>query len=116
VTKADIITKTLADMAHKHEGDPDYVAAVVLPALNERVPEGDSKTCGDFKHLDVECCDTCHTFYAQYEMEAIDLPEGGKAWVCHAVRCALFPETRVDENFAEAKVFEKLFGGGTSEE
>jgi hypothetical protein len=116
VNKADIIAKTLGEMVRHREPDPEYVATVVVLTLNERVPEGDSKLCEDFKHLNVKCCPTCHTFYAHYEMEAIDLPEGGKAWLCHAVRCALFPETRVEENSPEAKTLKAMFGQGTSEE
>ena len=115
MTKADIIEKTLSDMARVHDTDPDYNAAVVIPTLNERVPDGDSKTCDDFKHLNVECCEACHTFYAHYEMEALDLPEGGKAWVCHSVGSALFPE-REKASTGQVQSFEDLLGGSGSAE
>jgi hypothetical protein len=42
----------------------------------------DIPTCDDFRHLNVECCDTCHNFHPHYETKQIDLRSGG--WVCHA--------------------------------
>jgi hypothetical protein len=45
------------------------------------LPDGDIKTCEDFRRLDVVYCETCHHFYPHYEMSVIDLPLGGKAWV-----------------------------------
>lgn len=106
--KADIIAKTIHDMARKHERDAQYKAEVVVPTLNERVPEGDSKTCEDFKHLNLECCETCHTFYAHYEMDAVDLPDGSKAWICHAVKSALIPEKLTEKEAARRKVMDAM--------
>jgi len=72
--------------------EPDYEEHV-LETLHEKLPEGvDIKTCDDFKQLGVECCETCHRDYPHYEMSLIDLPDGGKAWVCDHVKWALFPE------------------------
>jgi hypothetical protein len=66
----------------------------VVELLQERLPDGvDIKTCEDFKHFNVECCDTCHNFLPESEMYLIDLPDGGgKAWVCDQVRWAIYPE------------------------
>lgn len=72
--------------------EPDYEEHV-LETLHQRLPEGvNIKTCEDFQHLGVECCDCCHGSYAHYEMSLIDLPDGGKAWVCDHVLWAIFPE------------------------
>jgi hypothetical protein len=38
------------------------------------------------------CCDMCHTCYPHHEMSVVDLPDGGKAWVCHGVERAIFSE------------------------
>ena len=56
------------------------------------MPFGNIKTCGAFKHLNTACCDTCHTTYPQYDMTLVDLPDGGKAWVCENIELAIFPE------------------------
>jgi len=51
----------------------------------------DIKTCEDFRHLNVACCATCHD-YPHYDMSLIDLPRGGKAWVCETVKWAIHPQ------------------------
>ncbi len=88
MTKDEIIKKTLRES----NCTPDDVGVVEL--LQGRLPDGvDIKTCEDFKHFNVECCDTCHTFYPESEMYLIDLPDdGGKAWVCDQLRWAIYPE------------------------
>ena len=110
MTKAEIIAKTIRDMAQKYGPDEEYEAEVIIPTLNDRVPEGDSKTCENFTHLNVGCCETCHTFYAHYEMDVVELPDGGKAWICHAVKNALFPETKVDKNSTQTKTLNDILG------
>jgi hypothetical protein len=50
------------------------------------------RTCEDFPHLKVECCPTCHHFYPHYEISVIDLPNGGRAWVCDTVKWAIYSE------------------------
>ncbi len=61
--------------------------------LEKRLPDVPTfKTCEDFKHLNAECCDSCHS-YAIYELEAVPLPEGGYfALVCCAIDRAIRPE------------------------
>ena len=101
MTKKGIIATTLREMSRicpvndppsggQQEDDEEFVISVLLDLL----PEGmDIGVCKDFPYLAVECCATCHNFYPHYDMVLVNLPHGGKAWVCHAVRLALFPET-----------------------
>ncbi len=97
MTKTEIIAKTLKLMnlpssTHQpYDDSPDYEEDVIK-TLESKLPDGDIKTCGDFKHLDVKCCKTCYEFYPQFEMSLISLPDGGKAWVCDAVKWALYPD------------------------
>lgn len=82
----------------------------------ERLPDGvEIKTCEGFKHLGVECCDTCHNFYPHYEMSVIDLPDGGKAWVCDTVKWAIYPEKNRElqersRTSPEGKLLRAVFG------
>jgi hypothetical protein len=98
VTKNEIIEKTLKDIGPRlkqHETpcseEPDC-GEIVIAELQARLPETDIKTCEDFRHLNVTCCDTCHTFYPHYDMSLIDLPDGANAWVCDPVKWAIYPE------------------------
>jgi hypothetical protein len=113
MTKNEIIEKTLKAV-REHQGveklDLEYTEYIVT-TFDERLPDGDIKTCEDFKHLRVECCETCHTFLPETEMYAEDLPEGGKAWICCAVRSELFPETKVDKSNPEQKLLEWVLAG-----
>jgi len=61
--------------------------------LQDSLPANlDIRTCEDFRHLNVECCETCHNFYPHYEMSLVDLPDGAKAWVCDTVKWANDPD------------------------
>ncbi len=94
--KADIISKTLSEMNYEpppensYSEEPDY-DEIVIEELNRRLPEGEVRTCDDFKDLNVECCEPCHEFYPQYDMSLIELPDGAKAWVCDHVKSAIYP-------------------------
>jgi hypothetical protein len=113
MTKNEIIEKTLMAV-REHQGvdrlDPKYEEDIAT-TFKERLPDGDVKTCEDFKHLRVECCETCHTFLPETEMYLVELPEGGKAWICCAVRSELFPETKVDESNPEQKLLDWVLAG-----
>jgi hypothetical protein len=61
----------------------------VIAELNEQLPEGEIKTCEDFKHLNVECCETCHRYYPHYDVKLVSLPDGSTAWICCTVRSAV---------------------------
>jgi len=104
--KAEIIEKTLREMSHGTELSSE-TQAWTRATLNERLPEGDSKTCADFADLSVTCCESCHTSHPMYDMYAVDLPTGDKGWICCTVRWALFPETKLDENSPEMKKLRK---------
>ena len=72
-----------------YNDEPDYEEDV-LAALQVRLPEGvDIKTCGEFRHLGVECCELCHGDYAYYDMSVIELPDGTMAWVCDPIKLAI---------------------------
>lgn len=96
MTKDEVIEKTLREMdRHRPWGqgtdDADYLPTIIAE-LQRRLPDGNIKTCGAFKHFDAACCDSCHTFYAQYEMNLLDLADGTKAWVCDNIMWAIYPE------------------------
>jgi hypothetical protein len=88
----------------------------IISVLRDRLPESvDIKTCEDFRHFNVECCNTCHNFYPHYEMSVIDLPDGGKAWVCDTVKWAIYPEKYRElqersRNSPEGKLLREIFG------
>jgi hypothetical protein len=111
MTKNEIIEKTLKDMRPLEPGREEIVVA----ELQRRLPDAEIKTCDEFKHLNAECCESCHTFNAHFEMKLIDLPDGTKAWVCHPVEWAICPE-RLEEfqdalrNSPEEKMFRRIFG------
>jgi hypothetical protein len=98
VTKNEIITKTLAEMK---QGCGDIGGSelntdegldreeLVIVTLREQLPDDDVNTCEDFEGLKAQCCETCHRFYPHYDMYVENLPTGGKAWLCCAVRTAL---------------------------
>jgi hypothetical protein len=113
VTKAEIIAQTLGSMNLNDE--PEY-QELVIAELDRKLPDGvEIKTCEDFRHLNVKCCDTCHNFYPHYEMKVIDLPDGSPAWVCDTVRWAIYPEEYQklqdwSRNSPEGKLLSKIFG------
>jgi hypothetical protein len=122
MTKAEIISKTLREIRPMppeneppYSDEPDY-EEIVIAGLRGRLPEGvDIKTCEDFKHLGVECCETCHKFYPHYEMKLIELPDGAPAWVCDAVEWAIYPKRlRALEEWGkstpEGKLLRSIFG------
>ena len=87
MTKDEIIQKTLQETNCTPDDDQG-----VVEMLARRLPDGvDIKTCEDFRYLNVKCCDTCHQI-PETEMKLIDLPDGGKAWVCDQVEWAIYPE------------------------
>ena len=120
MTKAEIISKTLREMEPSppeneppYSDEPDYEETVVTE-LNQRLPDTDIKTCEDFRHLNVQCCEICHECYPHYEMSLIDLPDGAKAWVCDPIRWAIYPEQyrEIQErkrNAPESKLLRRIF-------
>ncbi len=49
------------------------------------------RTCADFSHLNVECCQTCHCHDPHFEITLIEVESGGNAWICCALDRALNP-------------------------
>jgi hypothetical protein len=101
MTKGEIISRTLKDFWNEpyadgevplEEVDPENPILVALvAALQSADPDADIRTCEDFGHLHVECCDTCHHSYPHYDMALIDLESGGNAWICCAMDTVLNP-------------------------
>jgi hypothetical protein len=96
MTKNEIIATTLQAMGlprapeqeEPFNDEPDD-EELIIAELQLILPATDIKTCGDFKHLNVTCCEICHPFYPIYDMSVIELPGGDQAWVCCSVRSAL---------------------------
>jgi hypothetical protein len=128
VTKNEIIEKTLKEIGPRlKEHEVPYSEAptceeeeIVIAELQKRLPDTDIKTCEDFRHLNVVCCDTCHTFYPHYEMKVIQLPDGSPAWVCDTVEWAIYPERYRElqewsRNSPEGKLLREIFGEDVDE-
>ena len=124
MTKNEIIEKTLKEIGPRlkeHEDPYDEAPTceeIIIAELQKWLPETDIKTCDDFQHLNVTCCDTCHTFYPHYEMSLIALPDCAQAWVCDPVRWAIYPEQYQElqewqQNSPEGNVLRRIFGEGT---
>jgi hypothetical protein len=124
--KAEIIERTLRAMKcvpPEQEPTCDETAdyEIVVAELGRRLPDGtDIKTCEDFRHLNILCCDTCHNFYPHYEMKLIVLPDGSPAWVCDAVEWAIYPQRlRALEEWGkstpEGRLLRKIFGEDAEE-
>ena len=82
---------------------PEAIAKYTRIRLERRLPAVETfKTCEDFRHLDVECCDSCHA-YEMYDMDVVPLPEGGYAWICCALDRAIRPEWHAERDKRLAK-------------
>jgi hypothetical protein len=98
MTKNEIIAKTLKEIGFRLEqreetySDNSDLEEIAIAALPARLPESDIQTCEDFRHLQVECCETCHQFYPHYDMNVLDFG-GAKAWVCDPVKGAIYSES-----------------------
>ncbi|HWY52976.1 MAG TPA: hypothetical protein VNZ03_00830 [Terriglobales bacterium] len=83
MNKTEIIAKTMKDMTpigmqtEPPFSDEQDEEGFVFSVLQDVLPDGvDIRTCDDFKHPNVECCETCRNFYPHYDMSLIDLPGG----------------------------------------
>jgi hypothetical protein len=99
LTRFEIIDKTLREMGMPLPSEKSVLTkneaahlSTVIARLRCRLPEGNIKTCGAFKHLNAGCCAPCHTSRPHTDMNLIELPDGSQAWVYCAVEWAIFPE------------------------
>jgi hypothetical protein len=115
VTKGEIIQMTIQAMGLDSSSltpENEEYRAVVEATLMERLPPGTNfKTCKDFEHLAIGCCEYCHSIYEHYEMELEDLPSGEKAWICCSLHSALFePPKDTDHLLEETVDLEQMLG------
>jgi hypothetical protein len=117
MNKAEIIAKTMKDMGpiglqtEPPFSDEQDEEELIIFVLQDVLPDNmEIKVCDDFLHLNVQCCETCHEFYPHYDMSLIDLPDGGKAWVCDFVKWALYPEKYRAIDVPEDRPFRQIFG------
>jgi hypothetical protein len=117
-TKAEIIKRTLMAMSHRQgessgaseSGEPHEYDQVVIAELNRKLPGGEIKTCENFAHFGVSCCETCHEFYPHYDMYVEALPDGSHAWICDSVRSLLGIEEPSSETQDIVEVLDALMG------
>jgi hypothetical protein len=114
VTKDEIIQMTIQAMGFDNGSltpEEEEYRGRVEATLMERLPPGTNlKTCKDFGHLAVGCCECCHSIYEHYEMELEDLPSGEKAWICCSPCSALFEPGGMDELQEEVVDLERFLG------
>jgi hypothetical protein len=117
-----IIAKTLKDMRgydrttreefYQQSAELDeYDRSITIPELMKRLLDSDIMTCKDLD-FPVECCDSCHCFYAHYDMDLVDLPDARKAWIgWHgaAGECAWCPQPEA-KNMEAASDYQSRYG------
>lgn len=86
-SKTELIRAILATFRASHRRD-EYVD-VIEAELHNRLPDEKILTCDDLRPAEVACCDTCHTLYPHYEMQASRTSDGTAAWLCCSVTAAL---------------------------
>ena len=99
MSRDEIIDKSLREMGialpsgesalSRHEATQ---LSIIIAGLWLRLPDGNIKTCGAFKHLNVGCCAPYNTSCPHTDKNLIELVDGTKAWVCCAVEWEAFPE------------------------
>ena len=128
MSRDEIIDKTLREMGRALPWEESALSqnitsglSIIIAGLRLRLPDGNIKTCGAFKHPNVGCCGPCHTARPHTDMNLIDLPEGGKAWVCCAVEWAIYPVRYAEfmersRNRPEVKLFLGTFDDADAKE
>ena len=128
MTRDEIIDKTLREMGmtlplgeSALSSNEATQLSIIIAALRLKLPGGNIKTCGAFKHLNAGCCAPCHTSRPHIDMNLIELPDGTKAWVCCAVEWAIYPKRYAElmersRNCPEGKLLRGLFGGDDRKE
>jgi len=128
ITREEIIEKTLREMSLYSSSEAGSQSihkagrlSAIIAEVRRRLPDGNIKACGAFRHLNAACCDPCHTSCPHTDMSLIDLPDGTKAWVCCAVEWAIYPERYAElmersRNCPEGKLFIEMYGEDDREE
>ena len=115
MTKGEIIESVLKEVEGRLlEDDESYEEAAVRhleATLGGEDPSTNIRTCDDFGHLNVECCDICHIFSLPFEMELKNLEGGGNAWICCALGRVLNPveQARIEQSLVH-KMVEHMLG------
>jgi hypothetical protein len=99
--KAQILEKILNEFRNDSKeaylpqrDDADYekvIVAALEKSLQNVEPDIDIRTCEDFSHLNVKCCECCHGLYQHYEISLIEIENGGSSWICCALDQVLNP-------------------------
>jgi len=102
MTRSEVIERGLEEFRNESEqtgvaarDDPDYekvVAAAMEKSLQTLEPATHIRTCVNFGHLNIDCCECCHGLYQHYELSLIGLESGGSAWICCGIDRALNPK------------------------
>jgi len=98
-TKAQIISDLLKGVVSLPLEEPapfDEEATAAL--LQSLLPDVELVTCEDLCHLDVDCCEICHTFFPENELSVVEIPEGRTGWVCCSIKAALNPDRGSEPN------------------
>lgn len=80
----------------------------MIAHIESRLAQGNYFTCEDFQYTSRPCCGVCHEEYPD-EMCIERLPDGQMAWMCCAIRKAVYHEPAFDPD-----LFEKMLGGANA--
>jgi len=123
MTKTEIIARTVNDSSslkgpvddvlNDETGySEDEIVAILQVALKNATPHEQVRTCANFVHLNVECCETCHHHHPHFEMALIEIESGGDAWICCALDRALNPQKRAErESSPQWKAIAEMLDG-----
>ena len=112
MTRSDIIELTIERMgieenySHTDPADSVHIEDFVdhvIASLAQQLPDGEIKTCDDFKSHGVQCCDGCHLYHPHTGMKLVTLADGGKAWLCCDLCTALLEPEAANESFDPVK-------------
>ena len=65
--------------------------------------------------MESRCGSDSTAVYPHYDMSLIDLPDGGKAWVCDNIKWAIYPERYAElqesrRNYPAGKLLSEILG------
>ena len=107
MTKAQIVEKVVKDFWNHSEengtshGNDAYYEKTIVEAIEKSLqqvdPDANIRTCADFGHLKVKCCENCHGMYQHFEVSLINIEREGNAWICCALDRALHPAKHAND-------------------